>query len=823
MKRPQQESSDSDSSSFLFAAEPNDSEADAPKSLFPEDAEEKPVKPTKRARKTPKPETSSEPDAPKDESPSLTLEPTPEAKEVATATPSDSDKPDKKEEESELRNTATEEKVISSERPNSDIPPQTEADKETPQTSTIAEPVKTETSSQKGFVAPPESRPSAYQVVARRYRPQAFEELIGQETVAKALSNAIETDRVGHAYLFTGARGVGKTSCARIFAKALNCVEGPTTHPCLKCDSCVCIATGDDVDVIEIDGASNRGVDEIRQLRQNAMIAPTRSLYKIYIIDEVHMLTREAFNALLKTLEEPPARVKFIFCTTEPNKIPVTILSRCQRFDFNGINGRSIAERLAQIAGQEGAKAEEGVFEILARRANGSMRDAQSLLEQLLSFAPEYISQNDVHKMLGSVDDKKIFELLEATAQGDAARAFELLNESANQGVDFGVLIEQTLGVYRDLMVVGVGCGANELNYSPTARLPELQETARNLGIRRILASLQILDQTAQRMRVSAQARILAELAFARLCQLDSFQALESLITQIKQGVFPNVPLSLPSSSLEEQDDQKKNNAVRSIPPAVVSESPDGAESTKKSEEAPDKNGGESEDAVVRTPWQAQPQFTSGAPEPNEETLTYAETGESLKTESNVSVNSPWLAYSPDQLANIWLDTTNFGVVLPGQASAFCAVRAEAPNQFIVSFPGGCSSQRDYCESEKGKIVNRLSDILGERVELRCIVDSTAVATSTAATNGYAPIYRGSPAPQANDVSERYVPNSSFRESPISPRSVPKRERAVNFQEVSRQLDKNEAVQQLKELFEAELSEVKKTPDPQTNKFGFFN
>ncbi|MCF0233895.1 MAG: DNA polymerase III subunit gamma/tau, partial [Thermoguttaceae bacterium] len=381
-----------------------------------------------------------------------------------------------------------------------------------------------------------EARPSAYQVVARRYRPQGFAELIGQETVARALSNAIETDRVGHAYLFTGARGVGKTSCARIFAKALNCVEGPTTRPCLRCDSCVAVSTGDDVDVIEIDGASNRGVDEIRQLRQNAAIAPSRSLYKIYIIDEVHMLTREAFNALLKTLEEPPARVKFIFCTTEPNKIPITILSRCQRFDFSGINQNSISARLAQIAEQEGATAEDGVFDILARRANGSMRDAQSLLEQLLSFAPKHIAQADVHGMLGSVDDKKIFDLLDATVEGNVARAFEILGEAAAQGVDFGILVEQTLGVYRDLMVVACGCGPKELMYSPIARHPDLQEIASQFGLRRILASLQVLDQTAQRMRTSAQSRVLAELAFARLCQLDVFQAIETLIAQLRQS-----------------------------------------------------------------------------------------------------------------------------------------------------------------------------------------------------------------------------------------------------------------------------------------------
>ncbi|MGA2033007.1 MAG: DNA polymerase III subunit gamma/tau [Thermoguttaceae bacterium] len=193
---------------------------------------------------------------------------------------------------------------------------------------------------------PPLPAPRSYVVVARRYRPQTFADLIGQEHVAQALSNAITTQRVGHAYLFTGARGVGKTSAARILAKSLNCVRGPAPIPCNECDICRSIGFGDDVDVLEIDGASNRGIDEIRQLRQNVNVRPSRARFKIYIIDEVHMLTREAFNALLKTLEEPPEHVKFIFCTTEPTKIPITILSRCQRFDFAGISSRSIAMRL---------------------------------------------------------------------------------------------------------------------------------------------------------------------------------------------------------------------------------------------------------------------------------------------------------------------------------------------------------------------------------------------------------------------------------------------------------------------------------------------
>ena len=212
-------------------------------------------------------------------------------------------------------------------------------------------------------------REAEYVVVARRYRPTNFEELIGQEQVSLALKNAIETHRVGHAYLFTGARGVGKTSTARIFAKALNCVRGPTAVPCNECDICLAVASGDDVDVIEIDGASNRGIEEIRQLRATVNVRPSRSRFKIYIIDEVHMLTTPAFNALLKTLEEPPEHVKFIFCTTDPEKIPITVLSRCQRFDFPPVSTQEIQTRLEEIAKLEGVATDPEAMAILARRA----------------------------------------------------------------------------------------------------------------------------------------------------------------------------------------------------------------------------------------------------------------------------------------------------------------------------------------------------------------------------------------------------------------------------------------------------------------------
>src|SRR5579885_1570477 len=277
--------------------------------------------------------------------------------------------------------------------------------------------------------APTPAAPEAYTVLARRYRPQGFCDLVGQEAVARALANALKSNRVAHAYLFTGARGVGKTSTARILAKALNCEKGPTATPCGECDICKHIAAGEDVDVLEIDGASNRRIDEIRDIRSNVQYRPSRARYKIYIIDEVHMLTKEAFNALLKTLEEPPPHVKFIFATTEVEKVPITILSRCQRFDFAGISLPRIVEHLRQILQQEGREADDEALERIARRAGGSMRDAQSVLDQLLAFGPERLTAEHVHHLFGTARDDRLIALAESVLAHDAKQALLLLDE----------------------------------------------------------------------------------------------------------------------------------------------------------------------------------------------------------------------------------------------------------------------------------------------------------------------------------------------------------------------------------------------------------
>jgi len=376
---------------------------------------------------------------------------------------------------------------------------------------------------------------TAYQVVARRYRPQRFAELVGQEHVARGLSGAIESGRIGHAYLFTGARGTGKTSAARIFAKALECARGPAGEPCNDCDACRAIAAGQDVDVVEIDAASNRGIDEMRQLRQNVAVRPARGRFKIYIIDEVHMLTREAFNALLKTLEEPPAHVKFVLCTTEPEKLPITILSRCQRFDFTTVETAAIARRLAQIVEAEGADVSAEALHLIARRAAGSMRDSQSLLEQLLGAAAGPIGVDDVHAVIGTGREERIGAVVAAVAARDAAAALAALDEALAGGADAGGVLDQLVAALRDCLLASVGAAA-ELMTQGEGLGVDLPAVGRQLGTATVLAMLQILDQALARMRTSGHPAVLAEMAVVRLARLEDLESLAAVVDKIAAG-----------------------------------------------------------------------------------------------------------------------------------------------------------------------------------------------------------------------------------------------------------------------------------------------
>ena len=312
-----------------------------------------------------------------------------------------------------------------------------------------------------------------YQVVARRYRPQRFDELVGQEHVARGLSGAIESGRIGHAYLFTGARGVGKTSAARIYAKALECERGPAAEPCNACDTCAAISAGQDVDVVEIDAASNRGVDEIRQLRQNVAVRPARGRFKVYIIDEVHMLTREAFNALLKTLEEPPPHVKFIFATTEAQKLPATITSRCQRFDLRRIPAELIAKHLNFIAGSENIRLDPAAADAIARGAEGGLRDAESMLDQMVAFCGDAIAAQDVMDVFGFTSRETVTGLADNIFARDAAAALGIVAEQSEAGKDLSRLTSELVGHLRDLLV---SAASGQATAAPQGKLLDLIE-----------------------------------------------------------------------------------------------------------------------------------------------------------------------------------------------------------------------------------------------------------------------------------------------------------------------------------------------------------
>ena len=373
----------------------------------------------------------------------------------------------------------------------------------------------------------------SYLVLARKYRPASFDTFVGQDVIAETLRNAIRLNRVAHAYLFCGPRGVGKTSMARVFAKALNCVNGPTPDPCGECDRCAAIASGQDVDVIEIDGASNRGIDEIRDIRQNVRYAAARSRFKIYYIDEVHMLTEQAFNALLKTLEEPPTHVKFIFATTAAAKLPETILSRVQRFDFRRISNADIVKKLKDICQRESVNAPDDVLLLLARRARGSMRDALSLLDQIVSFCGDAPDVDAVADILGALGDDELARLVGMIRDHDAAGLIRTADEFLARGVNVTEVVDQVTAYLRDLLVARV-CGPDpDLLDRPPEGAAAVVEAAKTLDPERIIYMGQILNQAKRRIREGQNGRIVLEMALVKLAQSDGIVPMGELIERL--------------------------------------------------------------------------------------------------------------------------------------------------------------------------------------------------------------------------------------------------------------------------------------------------
>jgi len=376
----------------------------------------------------------------------------------------------------------------------------------------------------------------SYQVIARKWRPQTFDDLVGQQHVTDTLKNAIKNDRVAHAYIFSGARGVGKTTAARILAKALNCVKGPTPNPCGQCDSCKEIAAGTSLDVIEIDAASNRGIDQIRELREMVRYAPASSRSKVVILDEAHMLTGEASNALLKTLEEPPDRVIFVMATTQPEDLVDTIRSRSQHFHFRALTFGEITGRLEEIARKEELKIEPGAMAVIARMAEGSLRDALSLLEQARAYCGDTIPDKDVRELLGVVPDDALDELVGAIAEGSADRALGLVHTFQKEGRNLQHFCREAIRHMRNLLVARV-CGADsDLIAATPDQRPAIGKAAALFSEEDLTRFFQILLQTDDDLRRKPDPRVHLEMGLLRLINASRLAPLEELLTELKSG-----------------------------------------------------------------------------------------------------------------------------------------------------------------------------------------------------------------------------------------------------------------------------------------------
>jgi len=389
----------------------------------------------------------------------------------------------------------------------------------------------------------------SYVVIARRWRPQRFDDIIGQEHVSKTLSNAISNDRIAHSYIFTGPRGVGKTTSARILAKALNCEQGPTPTPCNECSSCTSITQGNSLDVLEIDGASNRGIDEIRNLRDNIRYTPTQGKYKIYIIDEVHMLTKEAFNALLKTLEEPPDHALFIFATTEIHKVPATILSRCQRFDFRRIPLKTIMAHLQNICDQDKIEIEEEALLQIAKKADGSMRDAQSILDQIISYSGESVKFENVSQALGVIHQDIFFTLTEHIRNHDIKALILMAKEVFDSGYDLNEFMIGLEDHFRNLLVV---CSTGTTDFLEVSEnyLEKYKEVSQAFSENDLIGYLQTISETLQLVKSSQQPNLKFELGLIKLAKMPSVKQIEQVLEKLDllKKKAPNSTLT-PSSN----------------------------------------------------------------------------------------------------------------------------------------------------------------------------------------------------------------------------------------------------------------------------------
>ncbi len=557
----------------------------------------------------------------------------------------------------------------------------------------------------------------SYTVLARRYRSQTFDDVVGQQAVAQTLRNAIVAGRVAHAYLFTGTRGVGKTTMARLLAKALNCLksDGPTVTPCCACDSCVAINNGDDIDVIEIDGASNNSVENIRDLRQNAIYRPARARFKIYIIDEVHMLSTSAFNALLKILEEPPDHVKFIFATTEVHKVLPTIQSRCQRFDFRAISPSEISEQLGRILKKEKIAFEKDLLLPLARLANGSMRDGLSVLDQLISAGTDKLTVELLDQTLGRPSTEKIFALVQQIGSQDAAAVLQSLDELLVSGQTALELLDSLIDIMRDIMVLKAVGAQSELVLVTSQQRQTLVALAERFDTPALIYNITTLEKLRWTIKNSESPRALLEAAILRLTLSEHFLSVPALLNQLQN------PNSTPSTAVG----IKKNSLIPAdpSPPSVPV-------SVRQSNNIPSGAGSE--------PADESPEQYSQETSPDAETVP---------------------TFTPEDLLTRWPEFFNrLNQKVPGMAHFLeHASPVELRNNTLVmGFPPSASFTKTMFEGRIAKFSEAIGSLLGTPIQLRCsMIDAPSPARSNAAAESSSGMVPGRMSEVLNDPAVR--------------------------------------------------------------------
>ncbi|MHB9095885.1 MAG: DNA polymerase III subunit gamma/tau [Eubacteriales bacterium] len=441
----------------------------------------------------------------------------------------------------------------------------------------------------------------SYVALYREWRPQKFSDIVGQEHISRTLQNAIKTNRTAHAYLFCGPRGTGKTTTAKVLAKTLNCLDGPKVEPCNQCVNCKRVTEGNSMDVMEIDAASNRGIDEIRDLREKVKFAPSEGKYRIYIIDEVHMLTTEAFNALLKTLEEPPAHVIFILATTEPHKIPLTILSRCQRFDFRRIGIGDIINRLRTVVEDLGVTADNEALGLIARTAEGGMRDALSVLDQCISFGGKTVTVQDVESVLGTVNAAFLLQMTECFINSDVTAGLKLVDELVRQGKDVRQFAKDLTEHFRNLLLIEVCKDVEDLVPVSIETLKLMQKQAAGLSRKRIVSLIEVFTSTEREMKWTSQPRLIFELAVIKSGEKEPAEDYNDLVNRVTrlEGLLAQTQ-SVPSAS-KAPPPAKTGKPIERVKDRTGL----GEEVVRKEQNEPGENTGDSVDAeTVKKCWQ---------------------------------------------------------------------------------------------------------------------------------------------------------------------------------------------------------------------------